>query len=214
MLSPSVPEVLSSTDSIAGLGLYYCYKMSPHQPWLSGLVACPAIPPPPPPPGRVFMSELGWGEMKALPSKNATNSHYYSKLSFLSVNAFQIPQALKWLSTLCFFLLLLLLFRAALKAYGRSQARCWIRAAAAGLHHSTATRDLSHIWDLHHRSQQCQILNPLSEAMDWTCMLMDTSQVCYCWATTWTPFFFFFLPMSLLSSLKSLFEGKIFWPPH
>ncbi|WP_447305893.1 hypothetical protein, partial [Escherichia coli] len=35
-----------------------------------------------------------------------------------------------------FFLLLLLLFRAALKAYGRSQARGQIGAVAAGLHHS------------------------------------------------------------------------------
>ena len=42
-----------------------------------------------------------------------------------------------------------------------------------------ATQDLSHTCDLHHSSQQCQILNPLSEAGDRTCILMDTSQVCY-----------------------------------
>ena len=31
---------------------------------------------------------------------------------------------------------------------------------------ATATRDLSHICDLHHSSQQRQILNPLVEARD------------------------------------------------
>ena len=35
--------------------------------------------------------------------------------------------------------------------------------------------DPSHICDLHHSSQQGQILNPLSEAKDRTCILMDTS---------------------------------------
>ena len=40
------------------------------------------------------------------------------------------------------------LFRAAPEAYGRSQARGWIRATAAGLRHShTATRDLSRVCD-------------------------------------------------------------------
>jgi len=49
-----------------------------------------------------------------------------------------------------------------------------------------ATPDLSCICDLHHSSQQCQILNPLSEARDWTYILMDTSQVHYHWATMGT----------------------------
>ena len=40
-----------------------------------------------------------------------------------------------------------------------------------------AMPDLSHVCDLHHSSQQRQILNPLSEAKDQTCILMDTSQV-------------------------------------
>ena len=44
---------------------------------------------------------------------------------------------------------------------------------------ATATWDLSLICDLHHSSRQRWILNPLSEARDRTCILMDTSQMCY-----------------------------------
>ena len=41
-----------------------------------------------------------------------------------------------------------------------------------------ATQDPSHVFDLHHSSWQRRILNPLSEARDWTLNLMDTSRVC------------------------------------
>ena len=51
----------------------------------------------------------------------------------------------------------------------------------------TAMPDLSHVCDLHHSSWQCQILNPLSEAGGQACVLMDTSQSCFCWATVGTP---------------------------
>ena len=37
-----------------------------------------------------------------------------------------------------------------------------------------ATPDLSHVCDLWHSLWQHQMLNPLSEARDWTCILMDT----------------------------------------
>jgi len=46
--------------------------------------------------------------------------------------------------------------------------------------------DPSHICDLHHSSRQHWILNPLLEARDRTCVLMGTSQICLCWATTGT----------------------------
>ena len=42
----------------------------------------------------------------------------------------------------------------------------------------TATQDPSHICDLHHCSQQYQILKPLSKARSQTHILMDPSQAC------------------------------------
>ena len=45
---------------------------------------------------------------------------------------------------------------------------------------ATATQDLSHIYDLHHSLQQRGILNPLNEARDRTCVLMDINQICFC----------------------------------
>ena len=40
-----------------------------------------------------------------------------------------------------------------------------------------ATQDPNHICDLYYTSLQCQILNPLIEARDQTCILMDINQV-------------------------------------
>ena len=39
---------------------------------------------------------------------------------------------------------------------------------------ATATWDLSHVYDLLHNLQQCQITNPLSKARDQTCFLTDS----------------------------------------
>lgn len=54
---------------------------------------------------------------------------------------------------------------------------------------ATATPDPSHICDPHHRSQQHQILNPLSKARDPTRVLMDTSRILFHCATTGTHHF-------------------------
>ena len=90
------------------------------------------------------------------------------------------------------------LFRAAPVAYGASQAGGWIKAAAAGLHHSHSNVGSEVCPDLHHSSWQCWIPNPLSEARDRTQVLMDTSWICYGFVTTepWgelpsSSFFFF-----------------------
>ena len=51
----------------------------------------------------------------------------------------------------------------------------------------TARWDPSHICDLHHRSRQRRIPDPLSKTQDQTCILMDTSQIHFCCATKGTP---------------------------
>ena len=52
---------------------------------------------------------------------------------------------------------------------------------------ATAMPNPSLIYDLHHILWQHWILNPLSEARDLTCTLMDISQICFHWATMVTP---------------------------
>ena len=64
----------------------------------------------------------------------------------------------------------------------------------------TAMWDPSHVFNLHHSSRQHRILNPMSEAKNWTCVFMDTSQVCYCWAMVGTPWNFFNLILINLNS--------------
>ena len=49
-----------------------------------------------------------------------------------------------------------------------------------GLHHSHSNLGSELLCNLRHSSQQCQILNPLSEARDRTRNLMVTSWVHYC----------------------------------
>ena len=73
--------------------------------------------------------------------------------------------------------LFILLFRAALAAHGSSQAR---EMELQLLAYATARQDPSCVCDLNHSAWQCRILNPLSEARDQTCILMDTSQICFC----------------------------------
>ena len=59
-------------------------------------------------------------------------------------------------------------------ALGSSRARGQIGAAARDHATETAMPDLIHICNLHCSLRQCQILNPLSEAMDGTHILRDT----------------------------------------
>ena len=78
------------------------------------------------------------------------------------------------------------LFRATPLAHGSSQARGQIGAIAAGLYHSHSnSRSMPHLQPAP-QSPQCQILNPLSKAKDQTCVLMDTGQIHFHWATTGT----------------------------
>ena len=57
---------------------------------------------------------------------------------------------------------------------------------------ATATPDLSHVCDLHHSSQQRQILNLLSKVRDRTRSLTVTSQIDFHCTTTGTPGFLIF----------------------
>ena len=57
-------------------------------------------------------------------------------------------------------------FRAPPVAYGSSQARGRVGAAAASLCTAIAMPDLSYVFDLHHSSQLLQTLNTLSEARE------------------------------------------------
>ena len=66
---------------------------------------------------------------------------------------------------------------AAPAAYGGSQARGRIGAVATGLPRAIATQDPSRVCDLHHSSQQRQILNPLSKGRDRTRNLMVPSRI-------------------------------------
>ena len=66
---------------------------------------------------------------------------------------------------------------------------------------ATAMQDPSSICDLHHSSQQCQILNLLSEARDRTRIFMDTSRVCFHCAMTGTPVLFALIHPFTITSL-------------
>ena len=76
-----------------------------------------------------------------------------------------------------FYLLYFIIFYGHTVAYGRSQVWGQIWAVAASLHYSHSnTGSEPHLWPTP-QLMQSQILNPLSEARDQTCILVDTSQV-------------------------------------
>ena len=52
---------------------------------------------------------------------------------------------------------------------------------------AAATPDLSRVCDLHHSSQQQWISDTLSETRNQTCILMDTSQICFLLCHNGTP---------------------------
>ena len=76
-----------------------------------------------------------------------------------------------------FVFLFVFVFRAASEAYGSSQARGQIGGVTDVLHHSHSSMGSKLcLWPIP-QLRQCQILNPLSEARDWTCVLMVASQI-------------------------------------
>ena len=79
-----------------------------------------------------------------------------------------------------------LLFRAAPVAYRFSQSRGWIRDTDAHPHHSYSNMR-SELCQTYTRAHSNTRSNPLNEARDWTCILMDTGWICFCSATMGIP---------------------------
>ena len=96
-----------------------------------------------------------------------------------------------------FFFFFLLFVKAALTAYGGSQARGRIGATASGLRNRHSNARSNRACDLHQSAWQHRILNPLSEARDRTQNLTVPSRIRFCCARTGTP----------LPSLHILFSG-------
>ena len=79
---------------------------------------------------------------------------------------------------------------------------------------ATATWDPSHTCDLHYSSWQRWILTPLSKAKDQTCILMDISQICFCWATRATADFLSFSSLSLEALSIVTFLSCVYFRLH
>ena len=91
---------------------------------------------------------------------------------------------LGWSLNAFIYLFIFCLFRAASVAYGRSQARGWIGAVAAGHSHRHSNVGSAACTDEAHGNARSLMLK---EAKDWTCVVVDTSWVRYPWAKTGTP---------------------------
>ena len=91
------------------------------------------------------------------------------------------------ISRMHLFIYLFCLFRATPLAYGRSQTRGWIRAVAAGLHHShSSTGFEACLWPTPQLTAMPDP-RPTSEVRDGPRILMKTSWTHFCCATTGTP---------------------------
>ena len=121
----------------------------------------------------------------------------------------------KWAMTLgwvtsvfeSFFFFFLAFFRAPPEAHGSSQARPESELQPLAYHTAKTKWDVSLVCDLHHRSRQHQILDPLIEARDQTWVLMDTSWVHFHCATTGTPCVWIFGCLSAVWPWASLFTS-------
>ena len=88
---------------------------------------------------------------------------------------FHILYSCSFAEGFCLFFFFFGIFRAAPMECGGSQARGLIGGVVPAYATATVSPDLSRVCNLHHSSWQCQILNPMSEARDWTCNLMVPS---------------------------------------
>ena len=124
--------------------------------------------------GQCTLNHLWWEEEHLFPNGNGLGMRYgwFTMLS-------QFLLGFRFMSTYIFknFTFLLIFFRTTPTAYGISQARGQIGAAAASLHHSHSNTKSELCLQSAPQPQQHRILNPLSEARDWTHILMDPGWV-------------------------------------
>ena len=105
-----------------------------------------------------------------------------------------------------------LLFRTTPTVYGNSQARAWIGATSGSLCHSHSNAGSDHVCDLYHSSQHCWIPDPLSEARDRTCILLDTSWIWFHCATMETPWLAIWISAFLKEAGRSTSDDWVyFW---
>ena len=102
------------------------------------------------------------------------------------------------------------LLRATLTAYGRSQARGWIRTAAAGLHHSHSNVGSKPVFDPRHSSQQHQTLTHwvrpgIKSASSWILVGFITAEP---W---WELSIFFFLSFFFFTATPVTYEWGSNW---
>ena len=131
-------------------------------------------------PTQSFSSNERDKQLTLMPSRMQGVGHTYRAGSIILFRALSPHHGpLMWILPpflfFLFFFFFFRLFRAAPKAYGRSQARSSITVELIAYTRATAMPDPSLICDLHHSLWQRWILNPLREARDRTYILLDTS---------------------------------------
>ena len=127
--------------------------------------------------------------------------YYFYLLLFICISALLYFELhIYFAHLICYFSFFPFFFFCLLSFYGHtygiwsSQARGLIRVIVPAYTIATATPAPRCICSLHHSPQQCQILNPLSKAGDWTCNLMVPNQIHFNWATMGTLVIFFLMP--------------------
>ena len=97
-------------------------------------------------------------------------------------------------------------FRATPTAYGSLRLGVMSELQLLASTTAIATWDSRLFCDLYYRSRQLGILNLLSKARDQTHILLDTSRVHFCWATTELPYLRFFKWLPIAPGIKALFR--------
>ena len=116
---------------------------------------------------------------------------------FMQVVTFANTRKTKWDTRNLWALYCIIIFMALPAAYEIFQARGQIKAIVSSLATATTITDLRYTYDLHHSSQQHQILNLRCKARDRTGSLMDTSWVHNHQATKGTPLVIFWNSLKL-----------------